>query len=108
MRIGEPEEATTVWYARERLQRKEVGVLRRIWGVVQDITLGYGYRPWRALAWLALMLIAGSITYYLAPPPAIQASAAPHFNPVIYTLDLLVPLVDLGMKHAFNPSGFGQ
>jgi hypothetical protein len=27
------------------------------------------------------MLIAGSITYYLAPPPAIQASSAPHFNP---------------------------
>lgn len=27
---------------------------------------------------------------------------------MIYTLDLLLPLVDLGMKHAFNPSGFGQ
>jgi len=108
VRIGQPEEATAVWYAREREQRKEAGVLRRLWGVVQDITLGYGYRPWRALAWLAVLLVAGSITYALAPPPAIQASAAPHFNPVIYTLDLLVPLVDLGMKHAFNPAGFGQ
>lgn len=49
-----------------------------------------------------------SISYYLAPPPTIQLSAAPHFKPVIYTLDLLLPLVDLGMKHAFNPSGFGQ
>ncbi|HVB42852.1 MAG TPA: hypothetical protein VNF47_09135 [Streptosporangiaceae bacterium] len=32
----------------------------------------------------------------------------PHFNPVVYTLDLLLPLVDLGQKHAFNPAGAEQ
>ncbi len=107
VRIGQPEEATTVWYAREREQRKEVGLLLRLWGLVQDVTLGYGYRPWRALAWLGIMLTAGSIIYGISPPPAFQ-SPHPNFNPVIYTLDLLLPLVDLGMKHAFNPKGFDQ
>ena len=43
VRIGQPEEATTIWYAREREQRKEAGVLLRFWGVVQDVTLGYGW-----------------------------------------------------------------
>jgi hypothetical protein len=108
VRIGQPEEARTIWYAREREQRKEAAPLLRLWGAVQDIALGYGYRPWRALVWLALLMVIGSVTFALQPPPAIQASAAPHFNPVIYTLDLLLPLVDLGMKHAFNPAGFGQ
>ncbi len=108
MRIGQPEEARTVWYIREREQRRDAAPLAKFWGVIQDVILGYGYRPWRALAWLALLLIIGSVTFALQPPPAIQAGTAPHFNPVIYTLDLLLPLVDLGQKHSFNPSGAGQ
>jgi hypothetical protein len=30
------------------------------------------------------------------------------FNAVIYTLDLLLPVVDLGQKHAFDPAGAEQ
>lgn len=108
VQIGQPEQARTVWYVREREQRKTAAPLVRFWGVVQDVLLGYGYRPWRALAWLGLLLIVGSVTFALQRPQPIQPGTAPHFNPVIYTLDLLLPLVDLGQKHAFNPSGPGQ
>jgi hypothetical protein len=38
----------------------------------------------------------------------LDPSAAPHFNPVIYTLDLLLPVVNLGQKYAHNPTGFEQ
>jgi hypothetical protein len=108
VQIGQPEEARTVWYIREREQRKTAAPLARLWGVVQDVLLGYGYRPWRALAWLGFLLIVGSVTFDLQRPPPIQPATAPHFNPVIYTLDLLLPLVDLGQRHAFNPYGAGQ
>ncbi len=108
VRIGQPEQARTVWYARERDEHKDASHLARLWGLIQDITLGYGYRPWRALAWLAVLLVVGSVTFAVQRPPPIPGGMAPHFNPVIYTLDLLLPLVDLGLKHAFNPSGFGQ
>jgi hypothetical protein len=37
-----------------------------------------------------------------------QRFRCPHFNPVVYTLDLLLPVVDLGQKHSFNPAGFEQ
>jgi hypothetical protein len=37
-----------------------------------------------------------------------QAGEAPHFNPVVYTLDLLLPIVDLGQQNAFNPAGLAQ
>jgi len=82
--------------------------LARTWSLLQDVTIGYGYQPWRAVAWLAILLAAGSITFVVAPPPPLGASTAPHFNSVIYTLDLLLPVVDLGQKHAFNPGGAEQ
>ncbi|HEY1627830.1 MAG TPA: hypothetical protein VGG16_28970 [Streptosporangiaceae bacterium] len=80
----------------------------RIWSFLQDVTVGYGYRPRRALAWLGLLLGTGSIVFSLAPPPALQSGAAPHFNGIVYTVDLLLPVVNLGQKYAFNPGGVEQ
>jgi hypothetical protein len=106
--IGQPGQAREVMYARERAQRRAMSPLARAWSLLQDITVGYGYRPRRAVAWLAALLAVGSVTFALAPPPPLIAHQAPHFNPVIYTLDLLLPVVDLGQKHAFNPAGAEQ
>jgi len=103
--LGQSANARTVLYAKERRERAGRSVLGRVWGVLQDATVAYGYRPWRAVLWLLALLAAGSITFALAPPPPLIAGQAPHFNPVIYTLDLLLPVVDLGQKHAFNPAG---
>ena len=75
---------------------------------MQDITVGYGYRPRRALGWLALLLTGGSIVFSVAPPPVLEVGNAPHFNGIIYTLDLLLPVVNLGQKYAFNPGGAEQ
>jgi hypothetical protein len=106
--IGRPGSARQVMYARERILRRTKGPLARAWSLLQDLTIGYGYQPWRALAWLALLLVAGSVTFAVHPPPPLQAGDTPRFNPVIYTLDLLLPVVDLGQKHAFNPGGAEQ
>jgi hypothetical protein len=106
--IGQQAQARRILYARERAQVAVKTPLARIWSRLQDVTVGYGYKPWRALAWLTLLLAAGSIVFAVSPPHALQAGAAPHFNPVIYTLDLLLPVVDLGQKHAFNPAGADQ
>jgi hypothetical protein len=105
---GQPAQARSVLYARERNQRQAKAPLTRIWSLLQDVTVGYGYQPWRALAWLIILLATGSIIFAIAPPAPLQPATAPHFNPVIYTLDLLLPVVDLGQKHAFNPGGSEQ
>jgi hypothetical protein len=106
--IGQPGQARDVMYARERVQRQAMPLWARAWNLLQDITVGYGYRPRRAVAWLVLLLAVGSVTFALAPPPPLIAGQAPHFSPVVYTLDLLLPVVDLGQKHAFNPGGAEQ
>jgi hypothetical protein len=107
-RTGRPSEAREVLYAAECRHRASAPLLGRAWSFLQDITVGYGYRPSRAALWLAALLAVGSIIYALAPPPPLNATGAPHFNPVIYTLDLLMPVVNLGQKYAFNPSGAEQ
>ena len=50
-------------------------------------------------------LAAGSIVFSVAPPPVLAAGNAPHFNGIIYTLDLMLPVVNLGQRYAFNPGG---
>ena len=106
--LGQPSQGRTVLYARERLQRQGKSVAARTWGLLQDVTVGYGYRPRRALAWIGFLLATGSVVFSLAPPPALQAGTAPHFNGIIYTLDLMLPVVNLGQKYAFNPGGAEQ
>jgi hypothetical protein len=106
--LGQPAEARRVLYARERRQRRNRPPLAQAWGFLQDITAAYGYQPWRALLWLFLLLTAGSVVLSLNPPPPFQDGAIPHFNAIIYTLDLLLPVVDLGQKHSFNPAGAEQ
>lgn len=106
--IGQPAQARAVMYASERARRQAMPPLARAWSLLQDVTVGYGYQPRRAVAWLVLLLAIGSITFALAPPPPLIVGQAPYFNPVIYTLDLLLPVVDLGQKHAFNPAGAEQ
>ena len=105
---GRAGEARRVLYWRERRQHAAKRPLGKAWSLLQDKTVGYGYQPWRAALWLAFLLLIGSIVYTAAPPAALQPSAAPHFNPAIYTLDLLLPIVDLGQRDAFNPSGAEQ
>lgn len=106
--VGQPTQARTVLYAKERVQHQGRGPVSRAWSLLQDITVGYGYRPRRALGWLALLLATGSIAFSVVPPPALQAGNAPHFNGIIYTLDLMLPVVNLGQKYAFNPGGAEQ
>ncbi|HXP19256.1 MAG TPA: hypothetical protein VN840_06375 [Streptosporangiaceae bacterium] len=106
--IGEPAEARRVLYARERHQRAAKTAPGRAWSLLQDVTVGYGYQPWRAALWFAVLLALGSAVFAASPPRALSPATAPHFNPVAYSLDLLLPLVDLGQKHAFDPTGADQ
>lgn len=106
--IGQPTQARRILYARERGRRINTGPFGRIWSLLQDLTVGYGYRPWRAAFWLTILLATGTIVFDAVPPSPLQHGTNPHFNPAIYTLDLLLPIVNLGQKGAFNPSGAEQ
>ncbi|MGH3516736.1 MAG: oxidoreductase [Haloechinothrix sp.] len=90
----------------------------RLWSWTQRAMVGYGYRPMRALGWLVALLVIGSVWFGLGMsecPPGIEQNGPRcpinvddlglEWNPVLYTTDLLVPIVDFGNKNRWFMSG---
>lgn len=101
-RAGREQDARTVQLADQRHRRATLGPITRFWGRLQDLVVGYGYRPSRAVAALVLLTAAGTTAFSVRPPAAIVAGEAPPFNAFIYTIDLLLPLVDFGQERAYH------
>ncbi|MEC4019607.1 membrane-associated oxidoreductase [Streptomyces sp. H27-D2] len=104
-RIGDDYAARTVQLAKQRRHRATLAWYARVWGYIQDAAVGYGFRPVRAAVWLLSLLLIGSLAYALDHPRPVNAAEAPDFNPVFYTLDLLLPIIDFGQERAFTPEG---
>ncbi|MDX3451479.1 membrane-associated oxidoreductase [Streptomyces sp. ME02-8801-2C] len=100
---GDEGAARRVQLAKLRRHRATLPWLGRTWGHLQDTTVGYGFRPLRAAVWLLSLLAAGSIAFALHHPSPLKADEAPEFNPVFYTLDLLLPVISFGQEGAFAP-----
>lgn len=120
---GNEEHADTVLFRKQQYRYEALARGRRVlgpgvllWSWLQRWMVGYGYRPVRALGWLIGLLVAGSMWFGLgtddcatsAPPNyymvhggrcAIdQQDSGLEWNPVLYTADLLAPIVDFGNK----------
>ncbi|RSM72556.1 hypothetical protein DMB66_05285 [Actinoplanes sp. ATCC 53533] len=105
---GKGDQARLVLLARQRRDTAGAGVLTKLWGLLQDVTVGYGYRPQRAAVLFAGLLVAGAVVFGLHPPAAGEPAKAPPFNALVYTLDLLLPVMDFGQQSAFVPRGAYQ
>ncbi|MFI6766137.1 membrane-associated oxidoreductase [Streptomyces sp. NPDC050355] len=106
--VGDDDAARLVQLAKQRRRRTTLTWYGRLWGYAQDATVGYGFRPLRAAVWLLSLMAIGSIAYGLDHPRPVKADEAPDFNPVFYTLDLLLPVVNFGQESAFAPDGWHQ
>ena len=106
-RIGHDADARSVLHVKEQRRHQQSPPLVRLWGLLQDVTTGYGYRPVRAGLWLIALLALGTAIFCLHPPAPIR-SGVPAFNPLFYTLDLLIPVVTYGQQAAFGPRGAYQ
>lgn len=102
--LGHEDEARTVSLFKERLRRKALPWYARTWGVIQDITVGYGYRPMRAGLWLLGLLTLGSVVFAVRQPAPTVSGGAEVFSPVVFTLDRLLPVIGLGQGKAFTPT----
>lgn len=112
-RGGREEDAARVALARQRRRHRDRHLLGRAWGILLDGLVGYGYRTWLGGLWLLGFLLAGSIVFARAYPaqmiPAKQpGEPLPRFQPVIYALDTLLPVVDLHQQDNWIPRGLVQ
>ncbi|MBO1336292.1 oxidoreductase [Streptomyces sp. VRA16 Mangrove soil] len=100
--LGHDDQARRVLLQRQRRRREEQPLLGRAWGMLLDATVGYGYRPWLAGIWLALLIALGSLVFDAHTPVPNKPGEGPPFNPVAYTVDLLVPVGGLGQSGAWH------
>lgn len=120
---GRETEATDVRIAKEEMRRRDggLGAADRAWSWVLDVTIGYGYRPLRALWWIALFVAVGTLLFGLgyrarlvAPvdEAAYAAFAAtgtppphyPSFHALVYALENFLPVVELHQGEYWRPS----
>ncbi|WP_419993560.1 oxidoreductase [Streptomyces boninensis] len=97
-RIGHDHNARGVLLAKQRDRRRTLRPLARLWGYLLDGTVGYGYRPWLAGLWLAVVAALGTAVFAQADRIPIKPDDNPGFHPLVYTLDLLVPIGGFGMR----------
>jgi hypothetical protein len=107
-RVGDDTQARAVQLAKQRRHRTTLSWYAKLWGHLQDATVGYGYRPTRAMTWLLGLLVIGTIVYGIHHPQPIDPGKPPSFNALVYTLDLLLPIIDFGQEKAFSPEGAYQ
>lgn len=106
--VGHDEDARTVLLAKQRRRRTTRPWWTWPWSWLQDVTVGYGYRPQRAALWLLALLAAGTAVFTVWRPAPVNPGQPPDLYPVIYTLDLLLPIIDFGQEAAHRPTGAGQ
>lgn len=104
---GRVEAGRIVSIAKQKRRRRELTLFGKAWNLLLYVTVGYGYRTWLAGLWLLGLLTVGSVVFATAYPDSIvpATGVVPSFQPVAYTTDVLVPLVDLGQKKTWIPRG---
>jgi hypothetical protein len=111
---GHDAEARTVSIEKQRQRRRTLRGPARVWSYVLDGTVAYGYRLWQAGVWLCGLLVVGSLAFGVlldagSTPgadsditPAKPLEQVPPFQPVLYTADLLIPVVTVGQRAGWN------
>jgi hypothetical protein len=98
--------------AKQRRRRKGLRLPGKLWGWLLDGLVGYGYHTWRAGLCLLAFLAVGTWVFAAAHPhamtPTKPPAALPTFQPMVYALDTLLPIVDLRQQDAWTPHGFAQ
>jgi len=108
----------------QRIAQRRYGHLtmaERAWNLLLETTIGYGYRPLRALWWIAGFVLLGAMLFaygyragIMTPsePEAYRAFLSggrppvhyPHFHAFVYSLENFLPVVDLHMGNYWRPN----
>lgn len=105
--VGHDDDARRVLLAKQRHRRRTLSGPARAWGHLLDATVGYGYRPWLAGVWLLALTLLGTLSFGTHSPTPVKRGEGAPFQPLVYTLDLLIPIGGLGQRTAWYWPGDG-
>ena len=112
---GDDAGARQVLIAEERARYAGLSLPLRMWGAFLGLVIGYGYEPLRAVAWsLGVVLIGwaavsiGKRAGVLRPTwpenrPASTNEPYEELHPLLYSLDVFLPFVNLHQEHYWWP-----
>jgi hypothetical protein len=121
-RAGYDRDAKRIAIARHREARRYMwrGSPRWLGSMLMGATCGHGYRPWLAAMWAMLFIGIGYVVFDLKPtevvplkePAATQyhsnkmslPDGYPIFQPLLYSADVLLPIVNLQQKEYWAPN----
>jgi hypothetical protein len=89
-----------------RLKHGKLGRFQRVVRWILRATVGYGYKPFRALGWIVGFILLGTVLFSwgrMANVVLPVERKAPAFNAFIYSLENFLPLVDLHMAKYWMP-----
>jgi hypothetical protein len=121
--MGRDDGAIEVRIAKEIAQRRlsHVSLAQRLWSLMLQYTIGFGYQPLRALWWIVGFVGLGTLLFgwgyrmrIITPTeePAYRefvanGDAPPHypvFNPFVYSLENFLPVVELHQDKYWRPN----
>jgi hypothetical protein len=103
-RVGHDDQARAVLFAKQLHRRTEMLAISKAWGYLLEWSVGYGYKPWRAMAWLVMLVALGTTVFAIAPPKASTPSSSAHFDSLVFTINLLLPIGHFGQADLWSLS----
>jgi hypothetical protein len=112
---GQDAAAVTVYIAEEDDRYTRLGLLGRLWGGFLKSTIGYGHRPLLAFYWSVAVVMLGWLATLMGKRAGVMRLTWPensplpvndHLNslhPLLYSLDVFLPFVDLHQEHYWWP-----
>lgn len=89
------------WFKRKML---------KLWNLTKELTVGYGYYPWRAFIGILILCLVGSVIFHcgkrnMTPthPDHYSKDTYVTFNPLLYSVENSLPLVKLGQSDNWQP-----
>jgi len=111
-RAGREKDAREVAIAKRRRRRKKLPRHAAAWDTFVDVTVGYGYRTWRSAYALLGVIVVGWLVFASASWDHLRATKPdrelPDFEPWLYSLDSVLPVLNLGQEAAWTPTGAAQ
>jgi hypothetical protein len=107
-RMGRQGDARRIAIANERRAREDYGRLspRGIGHDLLYVTIGYGYRNWLAIFWLSTLILIGAAVFALGESSFVATTRyPPPFDPVLYAIDVTIPVLDLNQTRSWAADG---
>ena len=112
---GDEAGATEVLIAQQDARFRNSNWLARAWAQFLKITIGYGHKPLRTILWSLAVILTGWLIVTLGAragvmratwpdsPPASEVIAYEKLHPLLYSLDVFLPFVNLHQEHYWWP-----